>query len=468
MNPISDAARPGLARTLTIRLVITTVAVMLLQAGIVAVRDYWNETDFQNTYVRREAMLIAREFRLRQDVLRFKVSAKRPAHYFGPHADAYAFRVVDAGGAVLAQHNGARIETLSPLSEKSATRQDFWVRKLDANKRMHVAGGLKVRRDDRDFWVELATFGDPADSYLGILAMEILDDVWLPMLPLFLLSLGVAVTSVRKSLRPLTLAAREADKIAILERSDRLDITRLPQEASLFASAINRLLDRVSDLVSSQRLFIARAAHELRTPLSIMMLELGHLKDPSGKRLEGDVRAMSEIVDQLLALARLEATPRSSLKPVALATVTRELTGRMLDWAEKNGHKLEFAAEREDIVDGDESALRDAVRNLIENAVKHTPPGTRIRIEVAKDGSIIVEDSGPGLGNLDPDEMQQPFRKGSTTSDGAGLGLAIVRHVAELHGGRLEIGRSTLGGARFVMSLPSRDSARDLSREPVT
>ena len=127
---------------------------MLLQAGIVAVRDYWNETDFQKTYVRREATLIAREFRLRQDVLRFKVLAKRPAHYFGPHAEAYAFRVVDANGAVLAQHNGARIETLSPLSEKSATRQDFWVRKLDANKRMHVAGGLKVRRDDRDFWVE--------------------------------------------------------------------------------------------------------------------------------------------------------------------------------------------------------------------------------------------------------------------------------------------------------------------------
>ena len=93
---------------------------------------------------------------------------------------------------------------------------------------------------------------------------------------------------------------------------------------------------------------------------------------------------------------------------------------------------------------------------------------SRLLRSVAKDGSIIVEDSGPGLGNLDPDEMQQPFRKGSTTSDGAGLGLAIVRHVAELHGGRLEIGRSTLGGARFVMSLPSRDSARDLSREPVT
>ena len=307
--------------------------------------------------------------------------------------------------------------------------------------------------------MELATFGDPDGTYLRIIAMETFDDVWLPMLPLVLLSLGVAIVSVRSSLRPLIAAASEADKISVLERKERLDLTQLPAEASHFASAINRLLDRVADLVSAQRLFIARAAHELRTPLSIMMLELGHLKDPSGKRLEGDVRAMSAIVDQLLALARLETTPRSALQPVDISTVARELVGRMLEWAEQDGHKLTFATHRETPVIGDETALRDALRNLIENAVKHTPAGTQIRIEVMRDGAIVVEDSGPGLGSHPPDELTMPFRKGSTTSDGAGLGLAIVRQAAELHGGRLDIGKSALGGARFVLRLPAPKAA---------
>ena len=454
MNPISGAALPGLARTLTIRLAITTILVMLLQSGFVALRDYLNETDFLNTYVRRQAQQLAREVGLFDNEANPAVAAGQADHYFGAPGRDYAYRVIDADGKVLAEQNGLRLDGLSPWNTKPSARQDFWVRKLDPKARMHVAGGLKVRSGEHDFWVELATFGDPAGTFLGVVALKILDDVWLPMLPLVGLSLGVTILSVRRSLRPLVAAAREADKISIVERNDRLDVTRLPAEASDFASAINRLLDRVADLVSSQRLFIARAAHELRTPLSIMMLELGHLKDPSGKRLEADVRAMSAIVDQLLALARLEATPRSSLGSVDIATVTRELVSRMLEWVERDGHRLKFVSHREADITGDEVALRDAVRNLIENAVKHTPPGTLIQIEVAKDASIVVEDSGPGVGTLPAEELQQPFRKGSTTGDGAGLGLAIVRQAAELHGGRLEIGRSVLGGARFVMSFP--------------
>ncbi|MBS0243466.1 MAG: HAMP domain-containing histidine kinase, partial [Proteobacteria bacterium] len=203
------------------------------------------------------------------------------------------------------------------------------------------------------------------------------------------------------------------------------------------------------------RLFIARAAHELRTPLSIMMLELANVKDPSGKRLETDLEAMSEIVERLLLLSRLQTIEKPSLQPVDVSTLARELVARMLTWVETHGHKLRFDSRSQRLVLGDESSLRDAIRNLIENAVKHTPPGTDIHVQIAADGAVVVEDSGPGLGAHSHEELQQPFRKGSEKSTGAGLGLAIVSQTVELHGGTLEMGSSpSLGGARFVLRFP--------------
>lgn len=443
--------KPGLARTLTVRLVLTTVLVMLLQAGIVSVRDYIGETDFLNGYVKLEARRLAREYAASDS--RGQRTMGPP--YSGPNDSAYAYRILDAEGQVVSSHNIALLAPLSPWTRKPSLSGDFWLRKLDAQQRMHVAGGLRVKLPAQDLWVEFATFGDPENTYLRTIAWDVLNDIWVPMLPLVLLSLFVTTISVRRSLRALVSAATRADEISALERGERLDIGQLPAEASHFASAINRLLDRVADLVSAQRHFIARAAHELRTPLSIMMLELGHLKDPSAKRLEADVREMSGIVDQLLALARMNAAEKPKMTPVDISTVVRELVGRMMAWAEKDGHSLTFEAHRTEPVIGDETSIRDATRNLIENAVKHTPAGTQIRIEVAQDGTIIVEDSGPGIGSHSPEELQLPFRKGSTKGEGAGLGLAIVRQAAELHGGRLSIEPSQLGGTRFAISFPS-------------
>ena len=95
--------------------------------------------------------------------------------------------------------------------------------------------------------------------------------------------------------------------------------------------------------------------------------------------------------------------------------------------------------------------IREAVRNLVENAVKHTPAGTRVRVEVRPDNTIVVEDSGPGLQSALTAQLFEPFRKGDASTEGAGLGLAIVRRAAELHGGSVAVGPSTLGGAAFTL-----------------
>ncbi len=444
---------PGLVWSLTVRLAMTTVVVMLLQAGIVSVRDFIGETDFLSTYVKREALQIARAVG-EQRAAGPNAPLRLPAQYVGPHADAYSFRVVEADGRVTAEHNAKRLAAVADWNERASQREDFWVRKLEADERMHVAGGLKIRQPAGFIWVEVATFGDPAATYLTNLVLDVLHDVWAPALPLVLLSLLVVAVSVRRALRPLVEAASRADEIAVLERGERLDVTKLPAEASHFASAINRLLDRVADLVAAQRLFIARAAHELRTPLSIMMLEIAHLKEQDSKRLEADLVDMGQIVEQLLSLSRMQTLAAPALQPVDVATLAREIIARMLPWAQQGGHDIAFSSQFEGVMLGDEMSLREAVRNLVENAVRHTPPGTRINVEIAADGSILVEDSGPGLGSHSPEELQQPFRKGSESSSGAGLGLAIVRQATELHGGRLDVSASPLGGARFVLRLP--------------
>ncbi len=448
MSPLGQIGTPSLVRTITIRLVLATILLMVLQAGIVAVRDYINETDFMNNYVRREALKIARAIPHKGP------AARLPAQYSGANSGGYAFRVIESDGRILLEHNGFLLVGYSPWNDRPSVRQDYWVRDVDTSQRMYVVGGIKTRRDNRDVWVELASFGDPDDTYIGNIAQDILDDVWVPMLPLVLLTILVAAVSVETSLRPLMRAAHRADEIAVLEKGERLNTAELPAEASHFASAINRLLDRVADLVSAHRLFIARAAHELRTPLSIMMLELSHLDERNAKRLEADVRQMSEIVDQLLALSRLEAIESPEMKPVDLDTMVREMVDRMQSLAARRDDRLTLESTLDGPVLGNETALRETVRNLIDNAIKHTPPGTEVRITLAPGAMIMVEDNGPGLGSLSAEEVQMPFRKGSTSSDGAGLGLAIVRQAAELHGGSLEIGPSPLGGARFTIRLP--------------
>ena len=101
----------------------------------------------------------------------------------------------------------------------------------------------------------------------------------------------------------------------------------------------------------------------------------------------------------------------------------------------------------------------------MENAVKHTPAGTRIRVEVRPDGAVVVEDGGPGIPSELAAQLFEPFRKGDPSTEGAGLGLTIVRRAVELHHGAVEVGRSSLGGAAFTLRF---DASRDSGASPST
>src|SRR6478735_123826 len=209
------ASRPSLVRIITVRLAVTSLLAIILQLTVVVIRTYLIENDLNRSIVTRQAQALRAGLHLNESALVFD-QARVPRYYLGKYADFYAFRILDERGRVLAERNGQRIAELSPWQDKASRTQDFWLLDLDADRKLYVAGGVRQRLVDQLIWIEVATFGDPASTYLGILASEVVDDVWIPMIPLVVLTLGVATLSVRRSLSSLVRAAAQADSIAPL------------------------------------------------------------------------------------------------------------------------------------------------------------------------------------------------------------------------------------------------------------
>ncbi len=213
-----------------------------------------------------------------------------------------------------------------------------------------------------------------------------------------------------------------------------------------------------------QREFVADASHELRTPLTSVLANLeflaetleGEQADAASSALRSS-RRMRRLVQDLLLLARADAQRVAPHEPLDLGRVVVEAAAELEPVAE--GHGISVDAPRV-IVDGARDELHRLVLNLLENAVKHTPPGTSVRATVTeRDGraEIEVEDDGPGISPDLRDRVFERFVRGSGDRGGSfGLGLAIVRAVAASHGGTVRLAQPEDGrGARFVVTLPA-------------
>jgi two-component system sensor histidine kinase QseC len=378
---------------------------------------------------------------------------KNVTHYEGRHENSYGFRVLDGTGRPIAGKQFALIEAASPWSPNFAIKTDAWFMNLPDGGPFspHFAGGRRLQVNGTDVLIEMMTLGDPAGIGWWVALEETAEDVWLPILPLVLLMPVVTILSVRRALWPLARAAKQAEAIDPRDSTQRLELTGMPLETAAFASAINRLMERVSALVQSERVFVASSAHELRTPLAIMLLELEKIDHPRARRLEEDVKAMAESVRRRILLARLEMLQSPELVDLNLETIVAEAMDRLKAWAAAQDHKIDVRLEEPQKFHGDPIAVREALCNLVENAVKHTPSGTSIFVTVGPEATITVEDSGPGLPTEISDQLFQPFRRGNPSGEGAGLGLAIVRQAIELHRGSVQVGRSRLGGALFKL-----------------
>jgi two-component system OmpR family sensor kinase len=274
-------------------------------------------------------------------------------------------------------------------------------------------------------------------------------------------------------IKELTSAAREIGRtedttrrIPHPEAEDEIAVLARTLEGMLGALDASRT--RTQRLLDRQREFVADASHELRTPLTSVLANLEILTE----ELEGQpaetaeaalrsTRRMRRLVGDLLLLARADAARSQPHRPTDLGHVLVEAAAELGPMSED--HELVIDAGSASVI-GARDELHRLILNLLENAVRHTPPGTRIRAAThSADGSatIIVEDSGPGI----PSELAQRVferfvRGGRDGGRGSGLGLAIVRSVAESHGGEVTLSASALGtaghpGTRFLIRLPA-------------
>lgn len=295
---------------------------------------------------------------------------------------------------------------------------------------------------------------DAENELLNAMLDEIaLAAAWI--IPLFVAStLLVGVFAIRGGLRPLRETAAQAATIRPDAMSIRLDTKDLPSEVLPLVNAINRALDRLEEGFALQRQFTANAAHELRTPLSIITGALEGIEDDGRlAELQQDVARMNRLVEQLLHVARLDSVVLDVTAEVNLRQCAREVVENMAPLAIEQQRSLALAgAERAAVVKGNAHAIRDALRNLISNALHHTPRGTEVLVAVGAGGTISVCDRGPGIAAEDTEHIFDRFWRGQRASGtGAGLGLAIVREIMKLHGGRVEVTDNPGGGACLTL-----------------
>ena len=288
------------------------------------------------------------------------------------------------------------------------------------------------------------------------------------VIPLLLLLpiLGAAIVGVvGNGLRPLRRVATEVQRRDVHSLTP-LATERLPPEVAPLIDALNRLLLRLHAAFQTQRAFVADAAHELRSPLTAVRLQLQLLDRAPDEAARCEARAnlgaavdrAIHLVEQLLTLARSE--PREdagewSRIPLEQATADGIADANALAVA----RRIDLGLEAEPAaVQGDRDALRVLVRNLVDNAVRYTPEGGQVRVSThqqASGATLEVADTGPGIPPSDRERAFDRFyRRSNAPEGGSGLGLAIVKAIADRHGAQIRLDDAPGGGLKVTVAFP--------------
>ncbi|MDN4503035.1 ATP-binding protein [Alteromonadaceae bacterium BrNp21-10] len=249
-----------------------------------------------------------------------------------------------------------------------------------------------------------------------------------------------------------------------------IHINNLPRELTSVVSTLNSLFKRLQSAFEREQQFAANAAHELRTPLSVLKIKLHNLQQQAGvqkpqvQELQQDTDRMIDVVNQMLQLSRTNPEFfNQHLSQVDLYEIAQQVISDLYKHIDKKQQQIELTGQST-IITSSEFTLHTLLQNLISNANKYTPDGGHIHVNIQRFDDyieLIVSDSGPGIDANERQQALQRFYRTSQTNSkivGSGLGLAIVQQIVMLHQGNIVLEQADIGGLQVRISLPNLDT----------
>jgi signal transduction histidine kinase len=444
--------RSILSRVVALHVVAIGVTSVLMPLAL-----YWLLNEAANSLhrdaLRAQALTIASFLRPTPDGgdVTLEIPPEAQPIYSGEYA-LYAYAILDSKGHVLFT---SRPDDAPLSSPGDPLADDSFVRRRTKGT---VLIGVNVPRaiGDRLYWIQVGQDLAHRDVIIDDIVATFLPRVAWITFPILLLLLLIDIMIFRRALDPVRAASDTAASIGPTSTEVRLPEQSMPTEIVPLVHAVNQALDRLEAGFRAQREFTADMAHELRTPLAIMRARVDAMDDqPLRRSLEADIVNMTRTVNQVLDIAELEAFVVEGSSQADLQAVCADAVAFMAPLAVDSGRTIALTGIEAPVwVHGHAEALFRAVRNLVENAIRHTPAGGAIEVDVAEDGTVRVFDEGPGVPPEERETIFQRFWRRDRARPGSrGLGLAIVTRVAAAHGGTVSVEDRPGGGAVFTLRL---------------
>jgi signal transduction histidine kinase len=436
------------------RIIFLHVIALVITAIVMPVVLYWffkwAANDLHDQAMRDQAQLVAHYLVLQADGTWTLDLPPALEDIYSQAVGRYAYAVVDDAGRVLFSSSDDR----SPIFAADPRSSD--IAYLETRRGKAAISGVSLLKDvdGRKVWVQVGEDLAHRDVIVDDIVADFFKRVGWITLPVLLSLLAIDIVIFRRALRPLLNASELAKKINPRRTDIRLPIEQMPKEILPLVQAVNQALDRLEAGFRVQREFTADAAHELRTPLTILRSRVDTLADRgTSKALHKDIEGMARVVNQLLDIAELETLSIDPLEKADLHAICAEVAEFAAPLALAQGKNIALSESDAAVwVNGNPEMLSRAIRNLVENAINYSPPGTTVEIVVEDSGMVRVLDEGPGIKEDERELIFQRFwRRDRRRTEGAGLGLSIVRHIADTHAATISVENRPTGGATFSL-----------------